>query len=155
MLRVVHVLRPNKPAVPRAPAQGSNDHSTIGGGSSSQPGSPGPPLVVQSMSSSSGAKSSRPGSSSMYGKRAVGRAAAAASGMDSITSLDAEEMLGMLLLVSSSAADVLGAAETALLLIARVRGLRMCVWMPLQVNARVASEVLEDPTTVAGGRPLQ
>lgn len=100
VLRVVHVLRPNEPAVPRAPAQDSNDNSSMGGGSSSRPGSPGPPLVVQSASSSSGAKSSRPGGSSMYGKRAVGRAAAAASGMDSINSLDAEEMLEMLLLVS-------------------------------------------------------
>jgi hypothetical protein len=95
VLRVVHVLRPNEPAVLRAPAQDSNDSSTMGGGSNSRPSSPGPPT------GSGGAKSSRPGSSSMYGKRAVGRAAAAArSGMDSISSLDGEEVLEMLLLVS-------------------------------------------------------
>lgn len=95
VLRVVHVLRPNEPAVLAASAGDSMDGCDDGAGT--RPSSPAP----QQLQSRDGAKSSRPGSSSMYGKRAAGRAAAAASGMDSISSLDAEEMLEVLLLVST------------------------------------------------------
>lgn len=94
VLKVVHVLRPNDPAVLRAPtADGVNNAID---GSDSRPNSP----SLQPQQSKEGVQSSRPGSSSMYGKRAAGRAAAATSGMDSITSIDAEEMLELLLLVS-------------------------------------------------------
>lgn len=100
VLTIVHVLRPNEPAVaaaiPAAADCGPDGSVGPGLGSNSRPASPGPGVDCRASSGSS-----RPGSSGkVLGKQAVGRAAAAASGMDSITSLDAGEMLEMLLLVS-------------------------------------------------------
>ena len=101
VLTIVHVLRPNQPAVAEAApaaADCADGGLGLGGacGSNSRPASPGPGVECRASSGSS-----RPGSSGkVLGKQAVGRAAAAASGMDSITSLDAGEMLEMLLLVS-------------------------------------------------------
>jgi hypothetical protein len=92
VLKIVHVLRPNEPAVLKTPAADSADNAIDCADSSPSP-------APQSLQSKEGVKGSRPGSSSMYGKRASGRAAAAASGMDSITSVDAEEVLELLLLV--------------------------------------------------------
>jgi len=97
MLTVVHVVRPNEPAVPViAAAEGSCTQATASG---SRPGSPLPACMERASSTTN----SRPGSSGMFGRKAVGRAAAASSGMDSITALDAGEMLEMLVLVSTDA----------------------------------------------------
>lgn len=101
MLKVVHVLHPNEPIKPPAAAaavdNGSNGEAATG--PQAQPGSrPGSSGALKD-SRATGGNNSRPGSSSMLSKRAAGRAAAAESGMDSIDSLDAGEMLEMLLLV--------------------------------------------------------
>lgn len=97
LLTVVHVIRPNEPAVPlTAAAEGSCMQATASG---SRPGSP----LLACMERTSSTTNSRPGSSGMFGRKAVGRAAAATSGMDSITALDAGEVLEMLVLVSAAA----------------------------------------------------
>lgn len=90
-LTVIHVIRPSQPVMEPA-ASPAGDVLAAG----SRPDSPGP----LDLDRSSSAPSSRPGSSGVFGKRALGRAAAAASGMDSITTLNADEMMEMLLLVS-------------------------------------------------------
>lgn len=103
VLTVVHVLHPNEPAKPPAAATGA-----VVGGSGEAAAAAGPQAQAGSRPGSSGALrdsrasaggNSRPGSSGVLSKWAAGRAAAAASGMDSIDSLDAGEVLEMLLLV--------------------------------------------------------
>jgi hypothetical protein len=86
-LTVVHVLRPGQLAA--AAAALPQAEACLAG---SRPCSPGPP----ERDSTAG---SRPESRGKFGQRAISRAAAAASGMDSITTLDAGEVLELLLLV--------------------------------------------------------